>query len=104
MPPFKWLQDAIKDTPVAVNTNSGTDLGGLATMFANVAIIIGMGVSLVGLAYSFVIFTTSGGDPKSVERGKRAATWSVIGLLVSGAAWGIKTIFFGLMGAEGFVL
>lgn len=97
MGPFEWLESAVSSVPVAVNTNSGTNLTGLAVMFANVAVIIGFGVSLIGLAYSFIIYVTSGGDPKSVQRAQRSATWSILGLLVSLAAWGIKTVLLKLL-------
>ena len=100
MNPFEWLRSAVSSVPIAVETNRGTDLTGLAVMFANIAVIIGAGVSLIGLAYSFIIYITSGGDPKTVQRAQRSVTWSVIGLLVSLAAWGIKTILFGLLNVK----
>ena len=102
MPPFQWLKEAVASVPVAVNTNSGTNLTGLAVMFANVAIIIGAGGALIGLTYSFVIYVTSGGDPKSVLRAQRSATWSILGLLVSLAAWGIKTVLLKLLNVSNF--
>ena len=97
MKPFEWLESAVSSVPIAVETNKGTNLTGLAVMFANVAIIIGAGVSLIGLTYSFVIYVTSGGDPKSVQRAQRAATWSILGFVVSLAAWGIKTVLVNLL-------
>ncbi|AHB40625.1 TPA: hypothetical protein DHW62_02445 [candidate division WWE3 bacterium] len=97
MRPFEWLESAVSSVPIAVETNKGTNLTGLAVMFANVAVIIGFGVSLIGLAYSFIIYITSGGDPKSVQRAQRSATWSILGLLVSLAAWGIKTVLLNLL-------
>ncbi|HBY09726.1 hypothetical protein A2473_00600 [candidate division WWE3 bacterium RIFOXYC2_FULL_42_13] len=100
MNPFEWLGSAVSSVPIAVETNRGTDLAGLAVMFANVAVIIGAGVSLIGLAYSFVTYVTGGGDPKTVQRAQRSTTWSIIGLVVSLAAWGIKTILFNLLNVK----
>ncbi|KKS66525.1 MAG: hypothetical protein UV35_C0012G0001, partial [candidate division WWE3 bacterium GW2011_GWB1_42_6] len=94
MDPFEWTKSTVSQVQTAVDTNKQTDLAGLATMFANIAIIIGFGLALIGMAYSFVIFVTGGGDPKTVQRAKRSLTWSVIALLVSAGAWGIKYVFF----------
>ncbi|HBI35806.1 MAG: hypothetical protein UU64_C0004G0053 [candidate division WWE3 bacterium GW2011_GWF2_41_45] len=96
--PFKWSRNVVSSVPDAVNTNRFTNLAGLATIFANIAIIIGFGLAIIAIAYSFVMFVTGGGDPKTVQKAKRALTWSIIGLLVSAGAWGIKYIFFNLLG------
>ncbi len=70
-------------------------------MFANIAIIISAGLATVSLAYSFVMYVTSAGDPKAAQKASRALTWGIIALIVTMVAWGIKTILFKLLNIKG---
>jgi len=95
---FEYLRGAIPDGDPNINSGGTKNLADIATIFANIAIIIGFGLATIAIAYSFVMFITGGGDPKSVQKAKRALTWGIIGLLVSAGAWGVKYVFFNLLG------
>lgn len=62
--------------------------------------IIAFGVSFVMLAYSFILFITSTGDPKRVEKPKSAITWSVLGLILAALLQGIKVIVLKALGYD----
>lgn len=101
-PPFQKLLNTISgEGQQGLSADENANLVELATMFANIAIIIGAGVATISLAYAFFMYITSAGDPKSVQRASRALLWGIISLLVCLAAWGIKAITFKLIGVEG---
>lgn len=82
---------------MATGVMPGKGLAELAIVFANVFLIIGAGLSTIGLAYSFVLYLTSGGDPKAVQRAQRALFWSLVAMLVSAIAWGVKAVLFTML-------
>ena len=49
---------------------------GVATAIANVLIAAAFSISFITLAYAFIQFMTSQGDPKSIEKAQHAALYS----------------------------
>jgi len=50
---------------------------------------IGIGVAVIMIIYSGLLFMTAAGDEEKVTKAKKALTWSLIGLavLIMGKAW-----------------
>lgn len=71
----------------------------LSTVIGTVSI-IAFGVSFVMLAYSFIMFITSTGDPKAIEKPKSAVVWSIIGLVLATLLRSIKVILLKTLGYD----
>jgi hypothetical protein len=71
----------------------------LLNTLANIAILVGVGLSFVGLAISFFSLITSSGDPKAAEKAKNGITWSVLAMFVCALAYTAQQIFLYLIGA-----
>lgn len=80
--------------------NPNASIADGVTVFANIAIILGVGLSTFALAYSLIMYITSAGDPKAAQKAQHALTWAVIGLIVCSIVWGIKTALLNLMGVS----
>lgn len=76
------------------------DFAQLLTVAINVVTVVGFGVSFVMLAYSFIQFVMSTGDPKKTEKAQKAITWSIIGMLVISLLQGIKYLIKSFLGVE----
>ncbi|GIW69301.1 MAG: hypothetical protein KatS3mg101_0048 [Patescibacteria group bacterium] len=96
--PFEWLNNTVEGVGGVLEPATNMSIVGAATRIANIAIILSFGLATISLAYAFVLYVYSRGDPKAVHRASQALLWAVIALIVSIAAWGIKTLFFGLLG------
>ena len=73
-------------------------VGDVITAVANTFIVIGFGLSIMGIALSFIQFATSAGDKDGLEKAKSNLTWSGIGALVALLAYTIKNIILRVMG------
>lgn len=71
----------------------------LSTAVGTVSI-IAFGASFVMLAYSFILFITSTGDPKAIEKPQSAVVWSIIGLVLATLLRGIKVILLNTLGYD----
>lgn len=74
------------------------DVGSMINIAVNVVSVIAFGVSLVMLAYAFVQYIISTGDPKRLVNPKNALTWSILGLILSLSLFTIKQLILGLLG------
>jgi len=72
-------------------------------LVANIVVLIGVGLSIVSLAMSFVQFITSTGDPKLVEKAEAGILWSGIAFFVCLAAFTLKRILLNFMGIKGIL-
>ena len=72
---------------------------GVATFIANLLIAVAFSVSFIALAYAFIQFLTSQGDPKAIEKAQHAALYSAAALGVSLLAVAIRSIVFKSVGA-----
>jgi len=86
------------------NVPGVTGLAGLLIRIVNIIVVLAFAISTLTLAFSFFGFVTSGGDPKAVEKYGKALTWSVIGIVLSGAVFGLKNILLGWLGIENIFL
>lgn len=72
-----------------------TDLLGVG---ANIVIAIAFSMSLVGLAYGFVLYVMSTGDPKNTQKAFQLVLYSLIGLVVTVLSFALKTAFINTVG------
>ncbi len=70
----------------------------------NVVIVLAIGISLIAIAYSFLKFIMSQGDPKAVQEAKTSLTWAVIAFLIGVFTFTIKTIVMKLFGINSAIL
>lgn len=89
------IESNIEDPAVA-----GDRIAWIISRAVNVVTVIAFGVSFVMLAYSFILFITSTGDPKRVEKPKNAITWSIVGLILALALQGIKAVILSTLGYD----
>lgn len=75
-------------------------LGGLVAVFVNITIGVTFGISLVGIAYSFVQFVISKGDKDALSKAKTALTWSVVALLLTFFVVLFKNLLLRLLGID----
>ena len=79
-----------------------SSIQGVVIAIANVFIIIAVGLSVVSMAFSFIQFVTSTGDPKLVEKAEQSILWAVIGFVVAFAAYAIKEIIVRMIGVGSY--
>lgn len=79
-------------------------VSGVVTAVANIFIVIGFGLTLVSMAFSFIQFATSAGDKDAFDRAKSTLSWAGIGFFIVLGAYLIKNIILGLMGARGRII
>ncbi|OGC39071.1 hypothetical protein A3K42_00685 [candidate division WWE3 bacterium RBG_13_37_7] len=70
---------------------------GLAIAF-NVVMGIGIGIGFASLAYAFILYILSQGDPKAVQRAFNAVTWSIIAICVTIGSWLAKNLALNALG------
>jgi hypothetical protein len=75
--------------------DSISDVLGIAI---NVLMGVGYALGFVGLAYAFILFITSRGDPKATTKAYNTLKWSVVALLIAFGALAAKAIILGLSG------
>lgn len=97
---FNILNEVIDNSGIANPVPSGSAIVWVVTRAVNIVSFIAFGVSFVMLAFSFVQFTISTGDPKKVEKPKSALTWSIIGLVLALALQAIKSILIDILGYD----
>ncbi len=98
---FNLLNDSIAKSNIEVdNPGLGSGIGWIISTAVNVVTIIAFGVSFVMLAYAFVQFITSTGDPKRLAVPKSAITWSIVGLLLATLLQGIKLLILKTLGYD----
>ena len=64
----------------------------IAVIISNFFRIVGMGLAVVAMAYSFIMFASSTGDPDKIEKAQQGLLWSGVGIFVTLIAWVIKGI------------
>lgn len=97
---FELFNKTIDNSGVNGPEFEGTGIGWMITTAVDIVSFIAFGVSFVMLAYSFILFITSTGDPKRVEKPKSAITWSVLGLILAALLQGIKVIMLKTIGYD----
>ena len=77
-----------------------TDVPAVAVVIANFFLIVGMGLSLVSIALSFIQFASSSGDPERIEKAQQGLLWAAIGFVLAILAWTVKSVIIRAFGAE----
>jgi len=104
--PFDGLEASILriDPRYTLQGRAG-NVGELVGIFVNIALALTFALSIVGIAYSFVMLILSSGDidPKKGERAKvvtaqRALTWSVIVFILTFFIISLQKNFFSMLG------
>lgn len=71
---------------------------GFSGFVANLMIAIAISMSFIMMAWAFVQFLLTQGDPKNIQKAHRALWYSIVALLVSALAVAIKSAFFRSIG------
>ena len=98
---FDDLENAINRavTDPAERAVQFTDIYSIASLVVNIFIAGAFSISTIGLAYAFIQFMMSHGDPKAVEKARNAAFWSALGIMLALLAVAIKNVVFRGFGA-----
>ena len=99
---FDLFNKTIDNSGINVNSPEfeGSGIGWMISTAVDTISIIAFWVSFVMLAYSFILFITSTGDPKRIEKPKSAITWSVLGLILAVLLQSIKAIILTTLGYD----
>jgi len=90
-------ENSIKDSGIP---DPGFEFSELLTVAVNLVTVIGFGISFIMLAYSFIQFVVSTGDPKRTQKAQQAMMWSIIGMLVISLLQGIKYLIKDFLGVQ----
>lgn len=102
---FDYLDSVLNGSGITAYSPSGLRYPyDFTTKVANVIIIIAAGASLISLAYSFIQFVTSVGDPKAIDKAKNNLIWSVVAFIVAVTAFMLKDIIFDMLGVISGIL
>jgi hypothetical protein len=96
---FNELNKVYSNSTFQAPSGLGT-FEGLAAFVANLLVTVAGSVAFITLAYAFVQFSLSQGDPKSFEKAQHAALYSGIAILIAALTYGIKSAVFRAVGAE----
>ncbi len=90
---FNLLKNAVNyDNTVTKPNIQG--IGDILAIIINVLIGAGFAISLIALAYAFIQYTMSMGDPKKTEQAYHAVLWGVTSAFVTLLALAIKLSIF----------
>lgn len=93
----EFLKDVAPLAPDAAGRfNSTSALLGFAI---NIAIGTGIAGAVIFIGIAGILFMTSSGDPKGKEKAQKALNYSIIGFILTIAAFTIKLLILGTLGA-----
>ncbi|HLD51505.1 hypothetical protein A3K34_04495 [candidate division WWE3 bacterium RIFOXYC1_FULL_40_10] len=98
--PFDMLKDVVGESEIPAPGHI-TSVWDIAAAIANFMTLMAAGLAIAGLAYAFVQYATSQGDPKAVDRAQKAVTGSVVAFVVTFLLWSIRRIIIGTLTQEG---
>ena len=75
-------------------------VGAVFGFVANFVLAVAMGVSVAGLAYSFVLLVLSAGDEKSVKKAYQGVLYSTIGIFISLVAFTLRRVLINTAGID----
>ena len=94
---FVHLTNLLNQGPDAnSNFNSISDFLGFAL---NIAIGVGISMSVIFFVISGIKFMSSGGDPKGTEEARQALTYAVVGLVLVLAAFTVRILILSVLGS-----
>jgi hypothetical protein len=98
--PLNLLNGVMGNTDVPDPASEGITMGGLLVLAVNLMIGVGFTLAIITSAYAMIEYATSAGDADKVSNAGRTLRWAVISALVTAGSIGIKTAFFGALGAD----
>ena len=78
-------------------TYSSADLMGMAVNFL---IGVTFSIAIVTMAYSMLMYVTSGGNPDKTTKAWNTLIWSVLAAVIALIAVSLRSIIFGLIGLD----
>lgn len=84
----------------APSSFSNWSVSAILGIILNIVIGVGFSLSIVGLAYSGIIYVTSSGDPKNARKAWDGFLWSAIAAMITLAAFVIKAVALNLFGVD----
>lgn len=73
-------------------------VGSFFGLILNIAVGVGITISVIYIILAGVRYITSQGDPKSAEQAKQALTYSLVALVLSISVFAIKALIFNIIG------
>jgi len=71
----------------------------------NVAMGVGVAVTIFNLGFTAIMYVLSKGEPKNVKKAQDAAIWSALGMAIIIGSWAFKKIALSTLGVtEGIVV
>jgi len=95
---FAKLQDAMNAINGGNKAGAFSSVMSLVHALANIFIVVALGLSFISIAFSFIQFITSTGDPKMVEKAERGLLWGGIGFILSLLAFSLLNILRNMAG------
>jgi hypothetical protein len=96
---FKELENTIGEVNSDFKPAAGFGtIEGLANGLANLAIGAGISIAIIFLAYGFIQFLLTEGDPKRMQTARNAVLWSIVAFFAAAMAAGIKSALFKTVG------
>lgn len=71
---------------------------GFAVLLINIAMAIGLSISMIGIILSGIKWMSSGSDWKKVEAAKKSLVYSIAGFVITAGAWTIKAVIIKTLG------
>ena len=97
MQPF---YDALKNSTEGYTAESNiTSLSNIAGFIFNLALGLGISITLINIAYGFFQFITSKGEKTAVKKAQDSVTWAIAGFIIALLAWSLKDIALRMLGA-----
>ncbi len=88
------------DAPVGIPSGDKFSIGSIATGFIQIAMIIGILLSLLYLVYGGFFWIQSKGDKQTLDKARRIITYSILGLIVMSLALVIVNVVATALGVN----
>ena len=86
--------------PEEANLSHINDIPSLLGIAMNLVIGIGISLAIISMAYAFILYIVSSGEPKNTQKAWKTFLWGVIVFAVTAGAVAIKAIFINIIGAD----
>lgn len=95
------LNQVVQGAPNEVKLSGFTTIYSFMSVIINVVIGGVFSLACITLAYGFVQFAMSKGDPKDSEKARFAVEWSLVAMLIALLSVALKIAFFKAAGVTG---
>lgn len=94
---FDSVNQSSADYKATINLGS---LANIVGFVFNVALGIGVSITIVSVAYGFFLYVTSRGEKAGTQKAHDTVTWSIMGMGIVLLSWTLKKIALSLLGAS----